>query len=600
MHQEKSTPKSSVTKENPFDLSYGLFASNATKSTKRAALSLPHSPKTPMKLMFNLAESIKSPVTTIIRHSSSQPSINVDSTEDLSEEKVQNDVCYPQKPLNQKQTIDFTELGKFSKIDQEVDQNSRGFYRPAINNLGSSHRPLVPQAMVHHEVLKKSPRVDYEKDGVIHKVTETGQYGTENSNSTYDEFFEDAKDHLTETQSMNEINNFTERRNSFTMDRFAFFATEMDDTLHAPDMSSLVGEHSSFQNLFDAKNGTWWLDCLDPSDAEIRTLSRAFGVHPLTSDDVRTRDTREKVELFQNYYFVCFHTFELDPDSDSFLEPIPTYLIVFKHGILTFHFTPIPHAASVRRRIRQLKNYVAVSPDWICYALLDDITDAFVPVIRQVEIEADVIEDSVFIAREADFGPMIRKIGDARQKVMILLRLLSGKADVIKMFVKRCSAQHENGPRSEISLYLGDIQDHLVTMHQSLSVYEKIFSRSHANYLAQLQVESVNSNNRVTKVLGRVTLIGTILVPLNLVTGLFGMNVSVPGQGSEDLKWFFGIIGFIVAIVIIFSLIANRWLIEAEAEEAPPSGPKSRAARWARTREALKKAGNRMIRSDSG
>ena len=75
-------------------------------------------------------------------------------------------------------------------------------------------------------------------------------------------------------------------------------------------------------------------------------------------------------------------------------------------------------------------------------------------------------------------------------------------------------------PRADIALYLGDIQDHIITMFQNLLAYEKIFSRSHSNYLAQLQVESFNSNNKITEMFSKITLIGTMLVPLNLVTGL--------------------------------------------------------------------------------
>lgn len=38
------------------------------------------------------------------------------------------------------------------------------------------------------------------------------------------------------------------------------------------------------------------------------------------------------------------------------------------------------------------------------------------------------------------------------------MRLLGGKADVIKGFAKRCNEQYQVTPRGEIGLYLGDIQ----------------------------------------------------------------------------------------------------------------------------------------------
>jgi magnesium transporter len=68
---------------------------------------------------------------------------------------------------------------------------------------------------------------------------------------------------------------------------------------------------------------------------------------------------------------------------------------------------------------------------------------------------------------------MLRRVGDCRKKVMGLYRLLGNKADVIKGFAKRCNEQWEVAPRSEIGLYLGDIQDHIVTMTSNLSHYEK-------------------------------------------------------------------------------------------------------------------------------
>jgi magnesium transporter len=70
-------------------------------------------------------------------------------------------------------------------------------------------------------------------------------------------------------------------------------------------------------------------------------------------------------------------------------------------------------------------------------------------------------------------GDMLRRVGDCRKKVMGLYRLLGNKADVIKGFAKRCNEQWEVAPRSEIGLYLGDIQDHIVTMTGNLSHYEK-------------------------------------------------------------------------------------------------------------------------------
>ncbi|CAL9730256.1 hypothetical protein MOUN0_J01288 [Monosporozyma unispora] len=481
----------------------------------------------------------------------------------------------------------------------------------------------------------------------------------------------------------------------------------------------------------------FWLDVVNPTEEEMKVLSKAFGIHPLTTEDIFLGEVREKVELFKDYYLICFRSFDIvaekhtrrkknkndslyssDDSSDdsthttkskkntsswfqSFfkrnrrrssvyssqtdygslnhsgllrkrreslkkkreerekfkrksgdrhkprageLEPLNVYIIVFRTGVLTFHFAPTPHPINVRRRARLLKDYLNVTSDWIAYALIDDITDAFGPMIELIEDEVYDIEDAIlkmnhsgdtsssssessssesednitFLDNDHDNssdvsstshglfnrgrrsprhgslfsrhtgaahssntsrssktsssrsnstrtsrssgssssistfnaniigwkkkGDMLRRIGDCRKRVMSILRLLGAKADVIKGFAKRYNGQWDPVPQTEIGMYLDDIQDHIITMVSSLNHYEKLLSRSHSNYLAQINIDMTKVNNDMNDVLGKITILGTIVLPMNVITGLWGMNVIVPGQFNENLYWFFSIL----------------------------------------------------------
>lgn len=82
---------------------------------------------------------------------------------------------------------------------------------------------------------------------------------------------------------------------------------------------------------------------------------------------------------------------------------------------------------------------------------------------------------------------MLRRIGHARKKVMQILRLLSSKADLVKMVINRCVERLN--PSSETRYYLEDIHDHVITMNQNAVHYDKTLARSHSNYLAQISIE---------------------------------------------------------------------------------------------------------------
>ena len=242
---------------------------------------------------------------------------------------------------------------------------------------------------------------------------------------------------------------------------------------------------------------TFWLDVLSPTDTEMRVISKTFGIHPLTTEDIMMQEAREKVELFRNYYFVNYRTFEQDVNSEDYLEPVNMYVVVFREGVISFHFSMTPHPANVRRRIRQLKDYLILSSDWISYAIIDDVTDVFAPLIQSIEEEVDDIDDAILqlhtsnkemqekdksssdkgsdngeLTSGESGGDMLRRVGEGRKKVMGLYRLLGNKADVIKGFAKRCNEHWDIAPRSEIGLYLGDIQDHILTMTGNLGHYE--------------------------------------------------------------------------------------------------------------------------------
>ena len=124
-------------------------------------------------------------------------------------------------------------------------------------------------------------------------------------------------------------------------------------------------------------------------------------------------------------------------------------------------------------------------------------------------------------------------------------------------------------------------------MVQTLTHAYATLDRCHSNYLAQINIDITQSANRTNDVVARLTALASIIVPLNLVTGLWGnllpfffwplflfqscstsvltlvsflsgMNVKVPGQDNEDLHWWWGIIGFMVLFVILVMAFA-RW-----------------------------------------
>ncbi|KAG0183117.1 CorA metal ion transporter [Apophysomyces sp. BC1034] len=284
--------------------------------------------------------------------------------------------------------------------------------------------------------------------------------------------------------------------------------------------------------------GNWWVDVLNPTTEEMRVLKKVFHIHALTAEDIQAKEQCEKVEVFPNYTFVCCRSFDMDSSVER-LQPYSFYNLIFKEGMLTFHFNPSSHLERVRRRANQLQEHTTITPAWMNYALIDDIVDCFQPMVQQVEMESISIDELSLLLRKEERADMLKRISRCRRRATHLLRLLSAKVDGVKGLMKR----YEDKPELlDIKLYLGDVQDHVVTMLQSTNHYSRMLARAHTNYLAQVNVELSHTYSMTNKVMNRLTFLGTVFIPLHLVSSLWGMNIKVPGDELNDNHWFYWIL----------------------------------------------------------
>ncbi|KAL6237203.1 hypothetical protein BDW75DRAFT_88493 [Aspergillus navahoensis] len=348
--------------------------------------------------------------------------------------------------------------------------------------------------------------------------------------------------------------------------RFTHFSCQTQQTQQASSWEELAPSFDTSKGNLAA--GTWWLDVCGATEAEVAAVARSFSIHPLTIEDIALQEPRQKIETFPGYYLISLRTltFMLDEaEKQEHLTPTSSdvtmfYVLVFGEGAVTFSPNGCEHASRVRSRISRLHDRSVLSSDWICYAIFDDIIDSFAPYMDTISRQSELIQDEIFTARDDDMAPLMLRIYSIRKRINHLTHSLSGKSDVLNGFLKRCQTktiQHPF-PEGDLLVYLSDVQDHLVTILAELAHLDEITSRLQSNFLAQTGVNNMRLSVRLNDGLSKVTVLATIFVPLQMITGLFGMNVTVPGQDVESLAWFFGIVGVFVSVILFACFIAVR------------------------------------------
>ncbi|CAO3671992.1 unnamed protein product [Umbelopsis ramanniana] len=448
------------------------------------------------------------------------------SSMSLEPRNVEEDVCFPS---NHHRPTNGFDLNAVNELDRPKLDNLPSFSEKHTDGTETLIHPALKKSESHHSNQRKF-----------------SLYGDNNTKAT----------------SM--ITSDVERFLLFSPNTGSFTATNLKKLLMCE--TGWDTETVKASEIMESNHG-WWLDIFAPTDEEMRVIGKMFHIHPLTIEDIQTQESREKCEIFQNYMFVSVRSFIQDSYSGDFLKPFNYYTLVFKECAITIHFQTGPETDNVRNRMNQLKDFIVVTPEWVNYALIDDITDAFAPLIQQIEMEVDSIDDLVLLLRQSEQSDMLRRIGSCRKRVMQLTRLLASKSDVVKALIKRSKDKsliefdttEETKTHHDVFLFLGDIQDHIITMLQNLGQYDSVLARSHSNYLAQINIELSQLSNGTNKVVNRLTFFATMAIPLNLVAGLFGMNVMVPGVNNHDYVFFTYIVGSMVLFVIVSVYMAKRW-----------------------------------------
>jgi magnesium transporter len=180
-------------------------------------------------------------------------------------------------------------------------------------------------------------------------------------------------------------------------------------------------------------------------------------------------------------------------------------------------------------------------PDYTLHIILDDLVDRYYPIIDSYEDEIDKIEEDIF--QKNPDNKILRNILDFKKKALLIRKISSYQKEIL---FRLSRGDYEIIDSNEMIFYR-NVYDHLVRISDTADTMRELITGMLDSYLSIVN----NQMNNIMKVL---TIIATIVLPLNLIAGIFGMNFeSIPLLHNEG--------GFIFAVgtMIIIVLIMLLW-----------------------------------------
>src|SRR4051812_36139315 len=282
-----------------------------------------------------------------------------------------------------------------------------------------------------------------------------------------------------------------------------------------------------------------------PTHGEAAALAERFGWHELDLEDVLSKRQRPKVDDYPDYLFTVLHFPAYDKavqrlnaaELDIFLGP--DYLVTLPNVELlpvTRLFSRCYEDGELRRDL------FSKGSGRLLYEVLDDLFDYCFPILDKIGHKLDSIEDDMFEGRSEE---VVRDISNVKQEIISYRKIIKPERSTLRLLERHV----ERFLPQELELYFDDLVDAAERIWDQLDNYKEVVEALEDTN------ESVISH-RQNRVLQILTIFSVVLLPLTLISGIFGMNVMFPGYGTHTAFWV--IVGG-MAVTIIGMLGFFRW-----------------------------------------
>jgi len=283
-----------------------------------------------------------------------------------------------------------------------------------------------------------------------------------------------------------------------------------------------------------------WIDISSPSKEDVEPLLEEwFRFHELAAEDALSPNTLPKYDSFPRYDFFIFRSIAMNVIEHG-VESEKLACFLGKNFLFTIHRSALEAVDATWTRLPQDVRMMQRGVDFILYQVLDYLVDQHFPLIEQIEERLDQIHELIF----ADPSQrLLDELLDFKRDLNVLRRQSVPQRELLNQI----SRGESTFIRQQHLIYFRDLYDHMYRIGEFVADERDMATSTMEAYLSVV----ANRTNEIMKVL---TIFSSILLPVNFVAGIYGMNFEF----MPELHWRWGFL-WAVGLMTIIALIMLTW-----------------------------------------
>lgn len=262
------------------------------------------------------------------------------------------------------------------------------------------------------------------------------------------------------------------------------------------------------------KGATVWFSMASNS-SRLPDLIERLEPHPLVWQQMtEDKSLRSKIFPFDSKLFIRW---ELGDDGGNDIK-----ILLAETLLLTIESAEVPDLSALFSAASRDASVFERGVGGILYKLLDRLTDGRLTWLDEVSTRVDQLEDKMFGEPDKD---ELQELFSLKGDLLKARNVMSAQREVVNTLLRHELPVIETG----LDVYFQDLFDHLIRVTDSIDLFRDVLSGAMDIYLSSV-------NNNTNEVMKTLTIIATIMLPLSLIAGIYGMNFRF----MPELHWRYG------------------------------------------------------------
>lgn len=280
------------------------------------------------------------------------------------------------------------------------------------------------------------------------------------------------------------------------------------------DRDPAPAEIEDWPSLCQDDENLLWVDLTNPDDETTAQVAHLLGIDARAAQLTQRNNTRPLVRTFKDHYIVT--AFSVDVDETG-TEPTMTVTeinaVAGRNFLLSVHNRPLPFLKDLEERTESNPQLGRLDSSYLLYVLLDTLVADYSREFDEVEDEVERLEEALLRERDRSALDAVMRM---KRHIHTVRRIVSPHRQAFSVLVVADSPV----PGQQVESYFRDLIQHVDNLLERLEHARDTVTGSYNLYIS-------NISYRTNQELRVLTFLSAILLPMTVITGIFGTNFKM-------------------------------------------------------------------------